>query len=518
MNAAETIEERRFECGLAEIEDGVTPPDLRDRIRTAWETEQPGADSPERRGLRWLPAAALILLGIAIVFVIALQSDRDPNDGTRSTDEQRDEPQHFDDQEIDRGGPDWAVVTTTQELEALPHETAAVMLSTEQVEDIATLIRRCPDLQQLSVGSRRLQSRSDLTDADLAQIATLHKLRHLDISRAKNITTTGLRELRHLPRLESLAIGGLRFAELDLAVLADLPALIDLDASESSSFDGNSMRDVLELRRLRALNLTACSMIDSAELARIAELDDLRVLHLDFVNGRRPARGGRGQHYVEGRGITERVARSIASLPVLETLSLRDCRLPAAAIRSLGGAPRLRSLDIGQNPQLDDTTLRILMSRLELRGLGIAYCSQISADTMNDLADEHSLEWLDVSGLEWVEQTIRERLRSLPNLQQVRTSLGTPLRLLSDGPAWIRVSDRRDADAADATIRFDALVQSHDMFWLDTTADETVQLDTFIHVFDPTGRRRIKVHELPAGTRLARFDQFGAIYVDSAPR
>lgn len=112
-------------------------------------------------------------------------------------------------------------------------------------------------------GNCRVTGGIQLSDLGLAKLATLKKLRRLDVSGAR-LTAAGLEVLQTLPELERLSLWNIPALDDSAAkVLAGMPALTNLDVSYTSIGDPG-LELLAQLPRLKQLYLTETKVTPEA--------------------------------------------------------------------------------------------------------------------------------------------------------------------------------------------------------------------------------------------------------------
>ncbi|XP_013359365.1 PREDICTED: leucine-rich repeat-containing protein 29 isoform X7 [Chinchilla lanigera] len=251
-------------------------------------------------------------------------------------------------------------------------------LSTEAV---ATLCRQQPRLTSLD-----LSGCSELTDGALLAVSRgLQHLQCLNLGKLQRLTDAGctalgrLRELRSLDMAECCLVSGQGLAQalgsvhgapsplttLRLAYCSSLKLHPELEQQASEPFLEPQGPSLLMLQALQELDLTACSKLTDASLAKVLQFPQLRQLSLSLL----PALTDIG---------LEAVARGC---PSLEHLSLSHCsRLSDEGwAQAAGSWPRLQHLNLSSCSQLTEQTLDIIRQVCkQLRVLDVAMCPGIN--------------------------------------------------------------------------------------------------------------------------------------------
>lgn len=199
---------------------------------------------------------------------------------------------------------------------------------------------------------------SRITSKAFEHLAQLTNLRELDIAFTE-VNDDGFDQLASLEKLEKLAIGGNRLNGQCLPLLKQLPALRDLDAGGIQRVDSGlwglpltepNLARLGELRHLQRLSIAAATLSDrgvdrpghpEAERSELADLSALR------------------------------------SLRELEYLDLTRQPVTAAALATIAGLPKLRTLRLGLARKLDDAAVEPLLAMKALQSVYLSG-SQIS--------------------------------------------------------------------------------------------------------------------------------------------
>ncbi|XP_012585884.1 PREDICTED: leucine-rich repeat-containing protein 29 [Condylura cristata] len=254
-------------------------------------------------------------------------------------------------------------------------------LSTEAV---AALCRRQPGLTSLD-----LSGCSELSDGALLAVCRgLQHLQRLSLRKLQRLTDVGcvalggLRELQSLDMAECCLVSGRELARalgsvpgappplasLSLAYCSSLKPHRELDWQASDPEDPSPQPkgpSLLVLQDLQELDLTACSKLTDASLAKVLQFTQLRKLSLSLL----PA--------LTDKGLVA-VARGC---PSLERLALSHCNLLSDEgwAQAAGCWPRLQHLNLSSCSQLTEQTLDAIGHACkQLQVLDVAMCPGIS--------------------------------------------------------------------------------------------------------------------------------------------
>lgn len=181
------------------------------------------------------------------------------------------------------------------------------------------------DLEELDLSDR-------ITDAGLAHLAELVRLRKLDLS-TQSISDKGLLNLAKLDALEELVLAsesaylseemkksppGSKITGSGLAALAGATKLTRLDLRAVSGLTDAGLRGLVEMTQLKSLVLPP--QITDAGLAHLVGLTNLIELKLDDTN------------------VTDAGIAQLAKLKSLESVSLKNVGITDAAVPHFAGS------------------------------------------------------------------------------------------------------------------------------------------------------------------------------------
>lgn len=405
MTTATTIaKERQLDWLLGEALGGISAAQARSPHRAHAHRHQP-----------WIAAAVILLASVAAFGVAML---REAPSTTNSA--------------APQGEPEWHEVYNRQELEALPRDTKN--LRCYDFDDSAlTALEKFPGLERLDLSGMAVSDQGyaaslRITDAGLASLGKLTKLRWLCLQSCGEVTGTGLAALETMPQLEHLDLTYTRVTSTAIDRLQRLPSLRELSLSSCMRFHGRSLAAIAKIPGLRRLELRGCTTLAAADIAPLGQLHELTYLDLRDCQGR-----FRGQTFSfgneaeadlpkeDGIGITDASIAALAELK-LETLLLGGSEsLTDGMGDTLAKMITLRTLDLSSLPKitgallaklpngltslaLDHTAplhgrdLRKLPALPQLRTLGLTGLSKLTDDDLRDLLDGKSLTTLRLGG------------------------------------------------------------------------------------------------------------------------
>lgn len=272
---------------------------------------------------------------------------------------------------------------------------------------------RFQQLERLNLNGRDVNEKGyvvgvDVTDAGVAHLASLNKLRWLSLEQCGRVTGSTLAKLRSIPQLEHLNLSSTSISSEAIAILPRLPSLRELSLTFCMEFHGRSLADIAKIPGLRRLELSYCPTISAKDAMHLTKLHELRYLDLsiccgaflgqtsimiDDVTGVQPPPPPKQ----DGVGITDTVVAALSALP-LETLKLGGCRSLTDSIGdSLAEMRSLHTLDLHNLPKTTGSVLSNLPTGL--RSLTIHDNHKYSANSLRALTRLSKLTELGMSGL-----------------------------------------------------------------------------------------------------------------------
>jgi Leucine-rich repeat (LRR) protein len=207
----------------------------------------------------------------------------------------------------------------------------------KQVDDeaIKTHVSRLTSLGSLSLDA------TSVTDAGLEHLASLTKLRALDLGSLKGVTGAGFEHLAKLPALEELTLQSSGVSVDDLKKLpAVLPKLKSLKLGWLK-VDG-AVADLAALKNLQSLDLFHTDLTDSGAKG-LAAMEELQKL------------------YLWNTAITDEGLANIKGLTNLTLLYISDTKVTDAGMAHLSGLEKLDYLWMNNLP-VTDAGLKALAS------------------------------------------------------------------------------------------------------------------------------------------------------------
>jgi len=253
-------------------------------------------------------------------------------------------------------GPPVTRIDGTEDLAAFrrhPIENAAEHLvevdlsASEVTDDDLSFLKLCRNLESL-----KLAVAQRITDATLANIAGLTRLRRLDLSWT-GVTDRGLIHLRGLRNLEWLNLGAMYVTDAGLVHVAGLTSLKHLELGDARITD-NGLAHLKDLTNLEYLAIgRAASYVTVKGLRALGQLRSLRVLKLPPVIGLRGGGLYQLRHLTKLRELQFDLAypssddfASLTELPSLERLSLFSINFGDEDLKHLTELPKLKRANL----------------------------------------------------------------------------------------------------------------------------------------------------------------------------
>jgi hypothetical protein len=228
---------------------------------------------------------------------------------------------------------------------------------------------------------RRLMLASDPPFDLMEATGPLPTVERLVLAHCNGVGPGGLRQLRAMPRLRSLALHAHR----------STPYNVPLD-------------EVSGLRQLRALFLGALHTMTDDQLGRLAGLGGLEQLFLD-----------------ETDKITDRGIAGLAGLKKLQVVSLyKLAKLTDRTVTTVAALPRLETLFLRCTGKITDQGLAGLAAARNLKTLHLDYARNLTGEGLLRLARELPLEELAVDSSPHLTDAHLMQLLKHPTLKRVR--------------------------------------------------------------------------------------------------
>jgi thiol-disulfide isomerase/thioredoxin/Leucine-rich repeat (LRR) protein len=267
-----------------------------------------------------------------------------------------------------------------------------------------------------------------VTDDDLAALAHLSGLRHLNLKSTK-ITDAGLRHLADLKALEVLVLAGTDVTGATFGELAGLTNLTHLELYRASLEDSaaGSLRSFPALKWL-SVNRTGLTAAAIPVLATLTQLEGLDIGGLELEDSDLAPLGELSQLHALSLSWLDTTAEGLALLSGLENLRYLDLRSAdlAGGGAALAQFPNLEELDVSYAEFADDELSALAglsnLRKLNLRG------TKITGVALARLSGLEHLEELDLGSTKIANEALAalapiETLKSL-NLERTHLDEG----------------------------------------------------------------------------------------------
>jgi len=169
-----------------------------------------------------------------------------------------------------------------------------------------------------------------ITNASGPHLAALANMTSLEIFRCQGFGSEGATALAPLKKLSRLTLRDLpEVGDAGLAVLADLPALKRLYLHELASVGDAGLAHLAAAKQLEVLDIWSVPKMTDATAAVIAGLPNLKELS------------------IRETGVTERALERLATMPALESLTLKSAAVSPEAAAKAKAAKAWKKLDLG---------------------------------------------------------------------------------------------------------------------------------------------------------------------------
>ena len=286
-----------MDWALGERVGGERPPDLVDAMRARL-AEAPVAAPRARFAPSQLVAAALLLLGIAVVCGVALWPKAPPQKPDDAPVAGPQEPKPID---VHNSRDIAALSGDTRAVEAIAIDDAK-LAELARLRELEVLVLRDPSNEAFGLSPKMgtvdpARPHRYVTAAAWEHIARFTKLRRLELSGivcssrfsrgvdGEARVVEAFAQLERLPLLESLSLRFLDTPDEMLAVLPRLSTLRQLDLSFNHGFGIESVRAIARCRGLRKLSLRGCQQLHGDDLALLSELPELEEVDLSAIDG-----------------------------------------------------------------------------------------------------------------------------------------------------------------------------------------------------------------------------------------
>lgn len=328
--------------------DAVAADTPQEQARRRWGAEQSESASspgiPEAARYGWLWQAAIVLLGVGVVFAAVMTQSDEGSASARDFEAMHELPRY-------------TVRTASQVASLPPHaQRVSVLLAGDEIGRVLDALvafdrdRANPGLADVFVKWTTDEWDASMNDARLAQLARLEHVQKLDFELAPTTTAAGLGELAKLSNLRALWLRGCILESVELEALAALPKLRELFvewtyAEPVVPRPARSLEFLASLPKLERLHLDNGWHLVEGDFEVLAGLRDLRALALRKCGGKRDPDAGPQSVDGDQVGATDATLRMLARLPRLEELDLTSLHaITPEGLAALEGLSSLRSL------------------------------------------------------------------------------------------------------------------------------------------------------------------------------
>ncbi len=291
----------------------------------------------------------------------------------------------------------------------------AGQLAIEDLAKIATLT----SLEELMLED------AALNDDVLGELArNLRGLRRLTLRNAPHVTDHGIAELISLSELTHLTLIDLQVSGQALPTITELPVLVSLDLRKSQNIRGDGLAALGDAPKLKEVKVGGLG-IDDAAMAIVANLPHLESLTIEDASitsegiealreNRQTAKRIVALTFARCSALDDDALPSLASLPNLRRLSLRDVPVTGSFLPELPTLRKLESLSLNET-FLDDNAFNSIAACRSLKRLELAQ-SFLTTEAMEKISTLTSLEYLNLSNC-GLNSAMLEPLAGLQNLK-----------------------------------------------------------------------------------------------------
>jgi Leucine-rich repeat (LRR) protein len=201
-------------------------------------------------------------------------------------------------------------------------------------------------------GETKTSTKSKCQAVSLGPLAELQQLESLSLVVGLN-DSCELKNLSKLPRLKSLKLQAMPFADQAVQHLAALTHLRELEVISNGRFSSGGLTQICKLSNLRKLNLESCfSELLAQDVKSLENLKNLESLKLSYA------------------GLTDDALQAMPILPELVELDLAGNQLSDASMTQIHvKCPRLEQLRIDDNRGVTADGLKVVASQPSIRDL-----------------------------------------------------------------------------------------------------------------------------------------------------
>ena len=259
-------------------------------------------------------------------------------------------------------------------------------------------------LRHLPIADLNLED-CGLRNKHLSVVSKMTEIKNLNIISNRNLTTTGLRKLASLRKLQKLDLAGIKNVTDDVIRCLASTALTELQLYSCAITD-DCLEAICSITSLQVLNLCSNHKLTASALCKLSSLKKLKSLNL--------------QECVEG--VTAYVIENFANLNLVD-LNISSCHIDDVCLTGISKISSLKWLNISDSHgTMTSVGLSTLGSLTNLKGLDISNCENVTPviHAINSFAncDQSSLKNLDISWCDIEDDAIASIVR-IANLEKL---------------------------------------------------------------------------------------------------
>jgi hypothetical protein len=295
-----------------------------------------------------------------------------------------------------------------------------------------------------------IQDGSGVTADDIELFGRLKDLKKLQVFNCRDLNDQMVSQLVGLSKLEALALTNTVITDEAVQTIAKaFPDLIDLDLSSNTNMTSSVMRTIATLTKLQRLTLIQNRFNDLSS-RRLAKLEDLRALDLrgnmeagdmalevigslpkltalkhrstavtDFGLEQLAKSKTVNSLLLQDFVITSESGKHLAKLDKLTSLEIFRCQgFGTEGVLALKGM-KINRLTLRDLPNISDPALEVLAELPALKRLYIHEIASVSDEGFKNLAAAKSLEVLDLWSLPKMTDATVDIIAKLPNLKEL---------------------------------------------------------------------------------------------------
>ncbi|MEM6471639.1 MAG: hypothetical protein AAF802_18915, partial [Planctomycetota bacterium] len=218
-------------------------------------------------------------------------------------------------------------------------------------------------------------SHSGLSRSAIASFARLSRLTTLKMANC-GIGSSDLEPLRKHPGITELVIDGIDLDQACLETISTLPNLSTLSL-RNTSLAGCSFLPLRKCRKLRSLDISHCGVLSSEQLMQLNYL--LKLQRLNASNNVLEAGAGLAlaslgelrELNLSQTSLQDETIQELSLLPNLTSLNVSGTNIKLDSLSAFTAYPSLQTLRLGQNSQIDDAAVTVLVGLKKLRVLSL---------------------------------------------------------------------------------------------------------------------------------------------------